>query len=63
MKVKRVLAQKGTYVVTATADLTIAQLCGVLAEHNIGAVVVMDGDEVTGIASERDIVRAYVRPA
>jgi CBS domain-containing protein len=58
MKVKRVLAQKGTYVVTASPELSVAQLCVVLAEHNIGAAVVKDGDDVVGIASERDVVRA-----
>jgi CBS domain-containing protein len=28
-----------------------------LAEHNIGAVVVAEGDRVAGIVSERDVVR------
>ena len=60
MRIIDVLRVKGTQVVTVTPDTTVRRLLAVLAEHRIGAVVVShDGTTVDGIASERDIVRAF----
>ena len=60
MRISDVLRVKGTQVVTVTPDTTVRRLLAVLAEHRIGAVVVShDGTTVDGIASERDIVRAF----
>ena len=60
MRISDVLRVKGTQVVTITPDTTVRRLLTVLAEHRIGAVVVShDGTTVDGIASERDIVRAF----
>ena len=60
MRIADVLRVKGTQVVTVTPDTTVLRLLAVLAEHRIGAVVVSyDGTTVDGIASERDIVRAF----
>jgi CBS domain-containing protein len=62
MRISDVLRVKGTQVVTVTPDTTVRRLLAVLAEHRIGAVVVSrDGTSVDGIASERDIVRAFAR--
>ncbi|HTJ65914.1 MAG TPA: CBS domain-containing protein [Actinospica sp.] len=58
MRVKDVLKNKGAAVVTVHPDATCRALLALLAEHNIGAVVVSnDGVTVGGIVSERDIVR------
>lgn len=57
MFVESILASKGGTVVTVTAQATIGDLIGVLAEHNIGAVIVLDGGKIAGIVSERDVVR------
>ena len=60
MRISDVLRGKGMQVVTVTPDTTVRHLLAVLAEHRIGAVVVShDGTTVNGIASERDIVRAF----
>jgi CBS domain-containing protein len=60
MRITDLLRVKGTRVVTVPPDTTVRQLLAVLAEHGIGAVVVSaDGTSVDGIASERDIVRAF----
>jgi len=60
MRISDVLRVKGAQVVTITPDTTVRRLLAVLAEHRIGAVVVShDGTTVDGIASERDIVRAF----
>ena len=62
MRITDVLPVKGTRVVTITPDTTVRQLLAVLAEHRIGAVIVShDGASVDGIASERDIVRAFAK--
>jgi CBS domain-containing protein len=45
-------------VVTMARDDRVEQLVASLAGHGIGAVVVSDGAQVVGIASERDVVRA-----
>ena len=36
--------------------MTVQQAIGILAAHRIGAVPVMDGDQVVGIFSERDVL-------
>jgi CBS domain-containing protein len=62
MRISDVLRAKGTQVVTITPDTKVRRLLDVLAEHRIGAVVVSrDGTSVDGIASERDIARAFAR--
>jgi CBS domain-containing protein len=59
MRIKEVLASKPMHdVVTVKPDATVRELLGLLAEHNIGALVVsVDGGSVDGIVSERDVVR------
>ena len=62
MRITDLLRVKGARVVTVTPDTTVRQLLAVLAEHRIGAVIVSnDGTSVDGIASERDIVRAFAK--
>ena len=62
MRISDVLRGKGTRVVTVPPDTKVRELLAVLAEHGIGAVVVSrDGTSVDGIASERDIVRAFAK--
>jgi CBS domain-containing protein len=44
-------------VVTIAPSDTVTQLVAALAEHNVGALIAVDGDRVVGIVSERDVVR------
>jgi CBS domain-containing protein len=59
MRISDVLSSKPSdQVVTISPDATVRDLLGLLARHNIGAVVVSaDGSAVDGIVSERDVVR------
>jgi CBS domain-containing protein len=59
MKVRRILAAKSGEVITIRPDQTIREATGLLAEHNIGALVVTSTGEQrpVGIVSERDIIR------
>ncbi len=62
MNIANLLARKGPRVVTVQPEQTIRQALRLLAEHNIGALVVVDGSaRPVGILSERDIVRAASR--
>lgn len=45
-------------IVTVEPDTTVAQAATVMAEKRIGSALVMDGDDLAGIFTERDIVRA-----
>ncbi|HET6211098.1 MAG TPA: CBS domain-containing protein [Jatrophihabitans sp.] len=57
MLISEILRRKGSTVVTTGTGATVAELVGLLGEHNIGAVVVVDDGQVVGIVSERDVVR------
>ncbi|MEO7117423.1 MAG: CBS domain-containing protein [Candidatus Limnocylindrales bacterium] len=59
MRVRDVLASKGSDAVfTISPESSVGELLDVLAEHNVGALVVSDdGHTMLGIVSERDIVR------
>jgi CBS domain-containing protein len=62
MTIASLLARKGVKVVTVEPEQQIRHALALLAEHNIGALVVVDvGGRPIGILSERDIVRAAVR--
>ena len=59
MFVSDLLTQKGGLVFTVSAGTTVAQIAQQLSTRRIGAVLVMGvNDEVAGIVSERDLVRA-----
>lgn len=57
MRIADLLARKGTAVLTVAPDDPISALLAVLAERNVGAAVVCEGDRLAGIVSERDVVR------
>ena len=59
MKINDVIHAKSQQaVVTISPDATVRDLIALLAEHNVGALVVSeDGEHVSGIVSERDVVR------
>lgn len=55
--VKQLLAEKGPTVWTVGADQTVLDAIRILAEKDIGALVVVEGERPVGIFSERDYVR------
>jgi CBS domain-containing protein len=58
MRISDVIRRKGDEVVTLRSDATVRRLLEILDQHHIGAVVVSDdGSTVSGIVSERDVVR------
>jgi Predicted signal-transduction protein containing cAMP-binding and CBS domains len=59
MTVRQILDEKGREVVTVSPTMTTEEAARHLAEHRIGAVIVTGvSGKISGILSERDIVRA-----
>ncbi|MEI9931044.1 MAG: CBS domain-containing protein [Rhizomicrobium sp.] len=59
MQIKHILVVKGRDIVGIASDATLADAVSLLARKRIGAVIVRDGEgSLTGILSERDVVRA-----
>jgi len=57
--VAAILKHKGYQVTTIEPTALVARVVDVLAEHRIGAALVLDSaDQLLGIVSERDIVRS-----
>ncbi len=62
MKVQTILATKGTNVITVRPEQSIRDAARLLAEHNIGALVVVNEvRQPIGIISERDIIRSAAK--
>jgi CBS domain-containing protein len=61
MLVAQILKHKGAQVFTCTADETLTSASALLFARGVGAMVVMDGDGLAGIISERDVVRAVAQ--
>lgn len=62
MKVQDILRNKGTELITITPRQTLLDASRLLSEHNIGVLLVVDGeDNPVGILSERDIVHRLAR--
>ena len=55
--VRKILEGKESRVLTIEKDATVYQAIERMAEHNVGSLVVMDGDDVVGIVTERDYLR------
>ena len=60
MKLSAILATKGSKVVTISPHETVRSLLAALTDNKVGALVVsVDGRSISGIVSERDVVRAF----
>lgn len=58
--VSDILLVKGNSVFTVRPTDTVLAALGVMAEHEVGAVLVQDGDKLVGILTERDYARKVV---
>jgi CBS domain-containing protein len=56
MSVREILRSKREDVITVTPESSVHEAMRVLVRHNIGALVVFDG-EIRGILTERDLLR------
>jgi CBS domain-containing protein len=61
MKVSTMLATKGNKLISITPEQSVKEAVALLDRYNIGALVVLDENGVlTGIFSERDVVRQLI---
>ena len=62
MNVASILSDKGSGVVTMRPEQTLLEVASELEKRKIGSILITDaGDEIRGIISERDIVRALAQ--
>lgn len=61
MTIAAIIASKGDTVHCIAKGASVRDAAAVLADRNIGALPVMDGDTVLGILSERDVVGCLAR--
>ncbi len=57
MTVRSILGSKGHQVISVSPDAKLSAAIKILSERRIGAVMVMGGQKIEGILSERDVVR------
>ena len=58
--VNQILEGKGGRVITVPKEAPVLEVIRLMAEHHIGSVLVVQGDEVLGIATERDYARKVI---
>ena len=56
----QILEVKGHAVLTAAPDATVYDSLALLAEHEVGALLVRDGGQPVGLFSERDYARKVI---
>ena len=61
MTIQSILRSKNATVISVPPGTLISEVVQILALHKIGALPVMENDELLGMLSERDIVRAMAR--
>ncbi|MBT8333461.1 MAG: CBS domain-containing protein [Desulfobacterales bacterium] len=60
MKVKELLDKIGHDVYSVSPDTTVFEALKLMAEKEIGAVLVLEGKKIVGIMSERDYARKVI---
>lgn len=58
--IRDILKKKGHEVWSITPESTVYRAIEVMADKHVGALVVIDGDKVVGIISERDYARKVI---
>ena len=58
--ISAILSQKTSEVFSVSPDSSVYEAIALLADKNVGAVLVMDGDRLVGMFSERDYTRKVV---
>lgn len=58
--VQHLLETKGRGIISVTADTSVLDAITMMAEKSIGSLLVMDGDALKGIMTERDYARKVI---
>lgn len=59
-KVADILGRKGSHVISVTVNTTVIDALKIMADQNMGSVVVKDGNQFLGIMTERDYSRKVI---
>lgn len=60
IKISSILEEKGSTIHSITPQASVFEALTLMAEVNVGALVVMENDRIAGIISERDYARKVV---
>lgn len=58
--VQHLLDSKGRDIISVTADVSVLDAIKLMAEKTVGSLLVMQGDELQGIMTERDYARKVI---
>jgi len=58
--IELILREKGRLIYSVAAEATVYEALVIMADKGIGALVVMDGQDLVGILSERDYARKVI---
>lgn len=58
--VSHIFIRKGTHNITVSPDTMVFDALKLMADRNIGSVVIMDGDHYCGLFTERDYARKVI---
>jgi CBS domain-containing protein len=58
--VRDILAKKGSHILMTGKDISVLQAAILMNEHKVGSLVVVDGNRVAGMFTERDILQRVV---
>lgn len=58
--VASILRSKGYNIFSVKAESTVFEALGVMADNGVGALLVMEGEKLVGIMSERDYARKVI---
>ncbi len=57
---QQILDQKGSRIVSAAPTNSVREVLALMAEHNVASVLIMKGNELVGIITERDYARKVI---
>jgi CBS domain-containing protein len=60
VSISTLLAQKGPQIFAVPADATVAQTVNEMNRHKVGCIMVLDGDDLVGVFTERDVLLRVV---
>ena len=58
--VKHLLDSKGREIISIVKEASVYDAIKLMADHGVGSLLVMDGDELKGIVTERDYARKVI---
>jgi IMP dehydrogenase len=61
MVVKEILGPLNSNIISITKDRSVAEAISQMVEHEVGALIVLDGEKPVGMFTERDVLKTWTR--